>query len=714
MRPVPLVLCAGVWLCLGAPRALAQSANASPFLGVGPGAGYPEGGRLRATYQLEKGGTPIPSATRGMAPRALAERAAAQSRLPQGFALKEGSSTRVLLRPAPERASTLAPSGEVTEATEGQKRAISSDAAEDETPEGAKVITLHTVDYKGIPLARGSDYLTIVAGDGRLLATRQRAIPTSVDATRPTVTAERAVAAARGHGGAALAQAVVDAPRLEIWVGSGTKGRLAWTFTMRDASVTAPIARRYWVAAAGNVSVLAWDNLVYHTHHGAVSGTLWQGSPLAGTSSAGLASLRVDRGADAVTTSADGRYAFPAGIGSATVSAALRGPFAVVQNMSGAGMTATATGTPSAALDLHFGGAGELEFAQASAFYWTTFAHGLAGLSPTELANLPTRVNIAQSCNAYWNGSSINFFQAGGSCPNTAYADVVLHEFGHGVDAVKGGIVDGGYSEGFGDALAVLGTRQACLGRDFLGAGTCLRPATDVILWPPAANEGVHAIGRRYAGFVWELLQQLARTYGTSGAFDIATQLVVAANAANPSNIPDAVRLAFIADDTDGNLATCSPHFKELAAAADSRHIPRPADCVAPAALPPGASAQYPWTPAKTASTNSNLISVQIQLDQPTLLQVVANTSAKVTSGTVSLRTGFYNQQVPNAMWTNSLREASLTANQWSNVGSTFAIILPAGNHVIYWKAWVTGGTVTFSGGSLNVHGTRQAGGVGP
>ena len=134
--------------------------------------------------------------------------------------------------------------------------------------------------------------------------------------------------------------------------------------------------------------------------------------------------------------------------------------------------------------------------------------------------------------------SSINFFQAGGGCPNTAYSDVVLHEYGHGVDARLGGILDGGYSEGFGDALALIGTRQPCLGRDFFGAGTCLRPATDVILWPPGGGEGVHAIGRRYAGFTWALITGLQTVYAPDDAFEVARQLVMACGLGQPRQHP--------------------------------------------------------------------------------------------------------------------------------------------------------------------------------
>ena len=70
-----------------------------------------------------------------------------------------------------------------------------------------------------------------------------------------------------------------------------------------------------------------------------------------------------------------------------------------------------------------------------------------------------------------------------------------MHEYGHGIDAVKGGIVNGGYSEGFGDAMAVLATRQPCVGRDFFGAGTCLRSASDVVLWPSPGD--VHTMAGR-------------------------------------------------------------------------------------------------------------------------------------------------------------------------------------------------------------------------
>ena len=68
-----------------------------------------------------------------------------------------------------------------------------------------------------------------------------------------------------------------------------------------------------------------------------------------------------------------------------------------------------------------------------------------------------------------------------------AYHSVVAHEYGHGINEHRGrgGIANGGYSEGFGDAMSILLLRKSCVGEDFFSAGTCLRDAKDLIMWPP-------------------------------------------------------------------------------------------------------------------------------------------------------------------------------------------------------------------------------------
>src|SRR5262249_32857331 len=146
--------------------------------------------------------------------------------------------------------------------------------------------------------------------------------------------------------------------------------------------------------------------------------------------------LQVTRSTDSlhVQTSADGRYGYTIGTGNAQITALLQGPFAVIQNQAGPGMQSSQSGGVANPIDLNFGASSETELAQTTAFYWVNFAHELAQsvLGPTSLANLPVKTSINATCNAFWDGSSLNFFHAGGGCPNTAYSDVVMHEFGHG------------------------------------------------------------------------------------------------------------------------------------------------------------------------------------------------------------------------------------------------------------------------------------------
>lgn len=570
------------------PTAAQADPPTSPFI-ESESADYPDASQWpRASYEPISGNVTLQGRTfSAMSTPEIGFGTAAlvQSQLPEGFTLQRGTTTHVVIGGSE---SAMAPNARQAASLPSVGEEIDPEQAEllgtnEQQPTSDKWFIINRLEYQGIPLAKFSDVFTIVGANGEAQYVRKRNLPTEVDATQPTVTSQQAIEVAKQDAGNDLE---VSAAKLEIWVNPELKGHLAWTFTLSSPSLTEPVSWRYWVAAVGEPQLLYRENQIFHTHQGTATGTLWPASPLKTpvserTENRPLDDLTVRRGTDTQLTNQAGLYGFTTGGGNATIQATLSGPNSVVQNQSGANLERSKDGTPNNSIDLNFGAASEDELAQVTAFYWTNLAHDLVqiGLNPN-LPELPTRVNINSSCNAFWDGSSINFYRAGGNCPNTAYADVILHEYGHGVDARQGGILNGGYSEGFGDALTILGTRQSCLGRDFLGAGTCLRPATDVILWPPAANEGVHAIGRRYAGFTWELIQQLKKNHSEGEAYDIATTLILAAAAANPSDIPDAVLDSFLADDDDGNLSNGTPHFAELAAAADSRNIPRPAGLV--------------------------------------------------------------------------------------------------------------------------------------
>ncbi len=90
-------------------------------------------------------------------------------------------------------------------------------------------------------------------------------------------------------------------------------------------------------------------------------------------------------------------------------------------------------------------------------------------------AQLTANVNINSNCNAFWNGSTVNFYTSGGGCGNTGEdAGISMHEWAHGLDSNdgNGSSIDNGTGETYGDFSAALQTHDSCVGQGFLG-GNC-------------------------------------------------------------------------------------------------------------------------------------------------------------------------------------------------------------------------------------------------
>ncbi len=122
------------------------------------------------------------------------------------------------------------------------------------------------------------------------------------------------------------------------------------------------------------------------------------------------------------------------------------------------------------------GGAGNTHAARTQ-FYMLNRAKEVArGWLPSNSwlsAQLRANTNLNQTCNAYWNGSTVNFFRSGSGCANTGeLPGVSLHEYGHGLDSNdgSGSSPDNGTGETYGDWTAALATHSSCIGNGFLGS----------------------------------------------------------------------------------------------------------------------------------------------------------------------------------------------------------------------------------------------------
>jgi hypothetical protein len=173
---------------------------------------------------------------------------------------------------------------------------------------------------------------------------------------------------------------------------------------------------------------------------------------------------------------------------SGTVSTTLSGRYVRIADTCGA-ISATGAGNVSlgGANGQHdcttpgTGGAGNTAAARA-AFYEVNKIEEMArGWLPTNTwltgtSVLTTNVNINQTCNAFWNGSTINFYRSGGGCRNTGeLAGVFDHEWGHGMDDNDANGVISNSGEGYADIAAIYRYQDSCVGHGFFlpPAGSC-------------------------------------------------------------------------------------------------------------------------------------------------------------------------------------------------------------------------------------------------
>ncbi|HEV7554825.1 MAG TPA: hypothetical protein VGO00_05170, partial [Kofleriaceae bacterium] len=273
--------------------------------------------------------------------------------------------------------------------------------------------------------------------------------------------------------------------------------------------------------------------------------------------------------------------------GSATVNPGLKGTFV---NVLTSGTKATASLTLPAAGSVTWNLSNvEASDAQISSYVFANKAKSFAKATynPTQalafingLLEVDVNVNDGGECNAFWDGAKLNFYPAtAGSCENTGrMADVVYHEFGHGLhqNSVIAGIgqFDGGLSEGLADGNAMNITGDPGLGRGFFFDNTPLRDENPAVkkTWPVPGNE-VHDEGEIIGETLWDLRTALQAKLGVTAGFaqhvKIYYNIMQRASDIPTTSYPEALA----ADDDDGDLTNGTPNMCEINAAFAAHNI---------------------------------------------------------------------------------------------------------------------------------------------
>jgi hypothetical protein len=286
--------------------------------------------------------------------------------------------------------------------------------------------------------------------------------------------------------------------------------------------------------------------------------------------------LRVTSAQGNATTDANGNFTIPGVNAPLAVTFTYNGAFNAVTNTAGPAYTLTQTLQPNQSNAILMNSSPTAPVtAQANVFRMVDtdrdFVRSVNPMDATADFVATGNTNLAQTCNAYYDGASINFFAAGGGCPNTAYADVVSHEHGHWYNDLYGtGNGPDGMGEGNADVWAMYHSDNPVLGQDFFGPGTFIRTGLNTRQFCGDANPGcygeVHADGEVWMGAAWKVRAHLKTTNGSTMGSLIANNLFLGwMNAYNQTEIKSIIETQWLTlDDNDGNLGNTTPHFADI------------------------------------------------------------------------------------------------------------------------------------------------------
>ena len=498
--------------------------------------------------------------------------------------------------------------------------------------------------FHGVPVIGGrADVRINMTGVVAMFGSRAWPVPANFDvqpAIADSVATATAWAALGAEPNGVPQPRTAPAPRLVIW-GDGDAPQLApfalaWEVAISnvDAGGQGPIGRYYVDAKTG--AVLHYRNDKHDrgipgcgvaTHAPAVNPTA--AAPVLTTVTVmGWTNTGIDAfdpevnipmvglvlnvpGVGNVTTDANGQFtvdiAAPVNISVGALDGRHHGPM-IGPN----GPTGTFTINPgvNATIQLLTAAATTLESAHTNTAYWVESANEwvrtIVGNSAqmNTADNVSPTVNIGSTCNAYYTGNTINFYQAGGGCSNTAFSTVIVHEWGHGIDDRYGGISNtstDGLSEGWGDIFGLYLVDSPNLGSGFQSPNVPLRSGNNTKLY--GTQTEVHNAGEVWMGFAWRYRQALRTAFGNQIAIDVSNDTVIGSVVADATNQASAVMEVFLADDDDGNLLNGTPHYTQLSAAAIAKGMPYPMAQVATIAHTPLGTTSARLTPRPVNTT---------------------------------------------------------------------------------------------------------------
>ncbi len=441
--------------------------------------------------------------------------------------------------------------------------------------------------YENIPVWNGRiDFRYRLNGD--LVLIGHDAFPNLNINTNPWVSMDQAIfySKIQVNFNENLNDEVVGEPQLYIWVEKGRDPvyHLAWLTELfvhsTDLDDELPIHRWKIFTDAHSGDILEqFDEVRMATVEGHISGPV-KDEPYGVATDRGMPHVKVDvSGVGNTYTDENGYYSIDIGSTSRSITVKLEGSYLNTNNANGSDASITRTVSPGTTEDFNFAGLNSIA-GERDTYYHANVIHDHAksihsGLTGADYV-MPAKVNIGSEdaywpCNAYWDYTGINLFSAGGGCAATdQMADVVYHEYGHGLqqfiyDPYTPPYSSSGLSEGCSDYWGMTLTNSSCLGNGFYGDGTCLRDGNNTLQYPANSCGGqVHCLGEYIMGSLWKMRENLIELHGYENGISISDDLFYWGQTGRPSNDLDFLYEIYVSDDNDGNLQNGTLNYSQI------------------------------------------------------------------------------------------------------------------------------------------------------
>jgi hypothetical protein len=185
--------------------------------------------------------------------------------------------------------------------------------------------------------------------------------------------------------------------------------------------------------------------------------------------------------------------------------------------------------------------------------------------------SMTTNVDVEGECNAFYDGISVNFFDTGGGCnPTSLIADVVWHEYGHGINdyyysSLGAGFNNGAMNEGYADFWAMSLGDIAEIGKGFYtdNEDGIRKYDAEPKVYPEDLVGEVHADGEIICGAWYDTHLLMGGDWDATMSLFIDAYPGLQATVQNGNEgqaYTDVLIDALQADDDDGDLSNGTPN----------------------------------------------------------------------------------------------------------------------------------------------------------